>query len=136
MIRMRCPDSGAATFTLLWEGRRTTSDMSGLPYQGKFEMEGGSAADLAFHLDLAGMFLNNAVTHCQSKPCAPALAFAYGRFGGEERIVNALHVFECDARAGIGDVNRDQTVCLGGYTECAAGCHGVLSVEKQIKKDL
>ena len=73
-------------------------------------MEGGAAAQLAFDLDLAGMFLNNAVAHGQSKPGAPALAFAYGRFGGEEGIVNALHVFGGDARTGVGDVNRDQAV--------------------------
>ncbi len=74
-----------------------TSDMRGIPYHGEFEMEGGSVPNLAFYLDLAGMFLDDAVAHCQSQSGAPALALADRRLGGEERVVDALHVFERDA---------------------------------------
>ncbi len=99
-------------------------------------MEGGAATQLAFHLDLAGMLLNNAVAHGQSKARATALTLAHRRLGGEERVVNALHMFGGDARAGVGDVDRDQAVGLSGHAQGTARRHRVLRVEKQVKKDL
>ena len=64
------------------------------------------------------------------------LALADRRLGGEEGIVDALHVFERDARAGVGDVDRHMPVGLGGYAQRPAGRHGVLGVQKQVEKDL
>src|ERR1700689_3789304 len=95
MIRIRCPDS-VETLALLCGARMPASDMGGLPCHGEFEMESGSTSNLAFHLDLACMFLDDAVTHCQSKSGAPPLPLAYRRLGGEEGVVDALHVFERD----------------------------------------
>ena len=56
--------------------------------------------------------------------------------GGEERVVDALHVFERDARAGVGNVDRHMPVRLGGHPQRTAGRHRVLGVQKQIEKDL
>src|ERR1700749_1753298 len=106
MIRMRAAGSRFETWALFCGTRMPASDMGGVPCHGKFEMERGAAADLALHLDLARMLLDNAVAHCYPQSCAPALAFAHGHFGGEEGIVNALPVFQRNARPGIGYVHR------------------------------
>src|SRR5271156_1571386 len=127
MIRIRGCGSGAK-LALLWGARMPASDMGGLPYRREFEMERCSAAQLAFYLDLAGVLLDDAVGHRQSQSCAAPLALADRQLGGEEGVVNALHVFERDARAGVGDIDRHMPVRLGGHPQCPPGRHSVLGV--------
>src|ERR1700678_3643446 len=135
MIRIRCCGS-VETLALLCGARMPASDMDWLPCRREFEMERGSAAHLAFYLDLARVLLNDAVGHCQSQSCAAPLALADRQLGGEKGVVNALHVFQRDARAGVGDIDRHMPVRLGGHPQCPAGRHSILGVYKQVEKDL
>ncbi len=60
-------------------------------------MERGTVAHLALYLNLTRMLLDNAVAHRQPQSRASALPLADRRLGREEGIVDALHVFKCDA---------------------------------------
>jgi len=64
-------------------------------------MESGAAAYLAFYLNLTRMFLDNAVAHCQPQSRPSALPFAHRQLGGEEGVVDTLHMLQSDARTGV-----------------------------------
>src|ERR1700677_4202807 len=135
MIKIRCAGS-VETLALLCGARIPASDMGGLPCHREFQMERGSASHLAVYLDLAGVLLDDAVADCQSQSCAAPLALANRRLGGKERVVDALYVFERDARAGVGDIDRHMPVRLGGHPQRSTGRHRVLGIQKQVEKDL
>src|ERR1700760_3890973 len=97
MIRMRDAGSGFETWALFCGTRMPASDMGGFPCHRKFEVESGAVANLALNLDLARMFLNNAVAHCQPQSRAPALPLAHGQFRSKEGVVDTLHVFQRNA---------------------------------------
>src|ERR1700722_16519498 len=99
MIRMR---GAVSAFELtLCATRMPASDMYGFPCCREFKMESGAAAYLAFYLNLTRMFLDDAVAHCQPQSRTPALPFAHCQLGGEEGIVNTLHMLESDARSSV-----------------------------------
>ena len=100
MIRMRGAVSAFEGLSLCGT-RMPASDMNGFPCRREFEMESGAAAYLAFYLNLTRMFLDNAVAHCQPQSCPSALPFAHRQLGGEEGIVNTLHMLQSDARTGV-----------------------------------
>src|ERR1700748_3103762 len=119
MIRMRAAGS-VETLALLCGTRMPASDMRGFPCHGEFEVESSAAANLALDLDLAGVFLDNAVAHSQPQSCAPALTLAHRQLGSEEGVIDALHVFQRNARARIGNIHRYMPVGLRGYPQCTA----------------
>src|SRR5580698_4324089 len=83
-------------------GREITaaSDIDCLPGKRKIEIEPRAFARAALHSNLSRMFLDDAVTHRQTQPCAPWLAFARC-LGGEEGVVNAMDVLLRNPRAGV-----------------------------------
>ena len=64
-------------------------------------MKRGAGADGAFHMDLAGVLLNDAVRDGEAQ--AGAALVARLCLGGEEGIVDALQMLGRDAGAGVGD---------------------------------
>src|SRR5215469_14658080 len=62
MISIRCPVS-------IWAGGEmeemasVASDMRRFPQHGKFEIEGGSSAEMTFHVNLSGVLLDDAVSN-------------------------------------------------------------------------
>src|SRR5208337_1021996 len=64
----------------------STSDMNGIPQQGKLKMEGCAGADGAFDMNFAGVFLDDAVGNGKPQACAAAVAGPDHGLGGEEGI--------------------------------------------------
>src|SRR5579871_496559 len=79
----------------------STSDMYRLPQQGELKVECCAGPRSAFNLNLAGMLLDNAVRDRQAQPCPATLTGLGHVLGGEKRIVDALQMLRCDARAGV-----------------------------------
>src|SRR5277367_4015975 len=99
----------------MWfNGREMTaaSDIDSLPDQREVEIEPGAFARTALDANLPRMLLNDSVTHRQTQPRAPRLAFAR-RLGGEERVIDALDVLLCDSRPGVRNYHADP-VSIGG----------------------
>ena len=65
-------------------------------------MESSAGANGAFDLNLAGVFLDDAVGDGEAEADTAAVAGFGCGFGGEKRIVDALEVLGSDARAGVG----------------------------------
>src|SRR2546430_1821915 len=75
------------------KGATTALDMHGLPYQRELQMKRGAHSRPAIHVDLAGMFLDDAVGHRQPQSGAAILPItARSVLGGEKWIVDALDV--------------------------------------------
>src|SRR5579859_4592515 len=112
------------------------SDMNCLPAQWKIERERRARSWIAFHADFAGMLLDDAVRDRKSQPSAALLPFGRSRLCREKWIVNALNVFRCDPRAGIGDSNAYHLAVACGHFQLTAARHRVFGVEKQVQKHL
>src|SRR2546423_5632991 len=89
---------------------------------------------MALDLNLAGMFLNDAVGYGEAEAGAASLPLSRSVLRSEEGIVNALDILGCDARSGIRDRDAHAIAIRGGNTQRAAACHGVLRVQKQVQK--
>src|SRR6185369_16072342 len=120
----------------LWRGMVASSDIDSLPREREIQVEGCASPGMAFHPNLPGMLLNDSVSHGKTQAGAFALAFTRGRFGGEERVVDALDVFLRDTAAGVGDDHADPVPVGGGYTERSALRHGVARVQEQVQEYL
>src|SRR5579863_5544709 len=77
----------------------STSGMDRIPQQRKLKMKGCAGAYRALHVDFARVFLDDAIGHGEAEPRAPLVSWQGSGLGGEERIVDALHVLRRDARA-------------------------------------
>src|SRR5580692_12370838 len=86
----------------------SSSDMDCLPDQREIQGEGGAFARAALHANVARVFLDDAVGDREPKTGAAILAFGGCGLGSEKWIVDALNVFLCDTRAGIGDAHADK----------------------------
>src|SRR6478736_9298315 len=103
MMRMRAVwVSPAAAF-----GARTVlpSDMQCFPCCGEFQTEGGAVPHSAIYLDASRVLLDDAIRDREPKTGAAALAFGGRILGGEEGIVDTLHVLRRDPRTGVRDKN-------------------------------
>ena len=60
-------------------------------------MKGSAGADSALHVNLAGVFLDNAVGNRESQPRAAAIAGLRSGLGRKERIVDTLQMLRSDA---------------------------------------
>src|SRR5438874_3298951 len=118
----------------------TASDMHGLSrldlHHGKFEMERGAFAGLAFHADLSCMLLNDAVGDGESQASTPLIPGAVRSLGGEERVVDAINMFLRDAAAGIPHHDVHAIAVRSAHRQYSALRHGVFGVEEQIQKHL
>src|SRR5271157_6053844 len=77
------------------------SGIDDLPHHGEFHGERRAVARRALDVDLAGVFLNDAVGHRQPQPGTAGIAGLGLRLGGEERVVDAMNVFLRDAAARV-----------------------------------
>src|ERR1700739_4389559 len=77
----RISDSSSTT-------RMEPLDMNRFPRHREFQPEGGAFSRRRAHVQLAGVLLDDAVAHGKPQPSA-----APGRFRGEERIEEAVHIF-------------------------------------------
>ena len=70
-------------------------------------MEGGATAHLAFHLNLAGMFLDDAVTSPQDPSPVPRRWPSTGRaLGCKKWVIDTLYMCsERDARSGVREID-------------------------------
>src|SRR6202012_5716075 len=125
MIKMRGDSSGLTPLALVCGARIPASDMGRFPCHREFKVERGAVAHLALYLDLARVLLDNAVAHRQPQTRASALALIDRRLGGEEGVVDSLHVFERNAGAGVGDVHRNVSIRLGSDPQRSTRCHRV-----------
>src|SRR5579864_29274 len=107
-----------------------------LANQGKLQVERGAFPRAAFHGDFARMFLNDAVGDREPQAGAAGLAVARRILGGEEGVVNAVNVLLGDALAGVADGHIHPGPVAGAHTQGAAVGHGVLGIQKQVKKHL
>src|ERR1700737_4167266 len=73
------------------------SGMRWLSQHGELKVECGSAADPAVDLDLAGVFLNDAIRDSEAESCPATLACGRSGLCGEERVVDAAHIFRRNA---------------------------------------
>src|SRR5690348_5150181 len=112
------------------------SDIYGLPEQWELKEEGRPLFGSAFHTNLAGMLLNNAVGHREAKTGAPPLAVLWSGLGCKERIVNALDVFLRDAAASVRDLNADAVAVIRRDSQRSTAWHRVLGVQEQIQVHL
>src|SRR5450631_1044063 len=122
MMRIRCATSvrgvagAAGTASVL-------SDMRGLPQQGEFKVEGCTVPDLTFDMDLAGVFLNDAVCDSKSEARSATLTLFGCGLRGKEWIVDALHVLRRDSRSAIRDCDGHVTIHDGGHAQRASAVH-------------
>src|SRR5271155_2754122 len=107
-----------------------------LPAQREIEGEGGSLPRMAFHANLASMFLDDAVGDGKAQTGAAGLAFAGRSLGGKERIVNALNVLRGNAAPGVGHAHADALTVERGHAQRATARHGVLRVQEQVQEHL
>src|SRR5271167_2801340 len=86
-----------------------------LPHHGELHRERRSPAGCAVHVDLPGMFLNDAVGHREPQPGATTVAGLCRRLvlGGKEWIVDATDVFLGDTRAGVGNDDSHVVAVVG-----------------------
>ena len=84
-------------------------------------MKSCAGADGALDMNLAGVFLDDAVGNGEAQASAAAVAGPGRGFGGEERIVDALEVLGSDAGAGVGD-QRAYEACAHSAAWPRAGC--------------
>src|ERR1039458_5096861 len=114
----------------------STSDMNGIPQQGKLKMEGCAGADGALDMNLAGVFLDDAVGDGKPQAGAAAVAGPGHVLGGKKRIVDALQVLGSDPAARIVD-QRGHVVVLPveqrGHAQATAAGHGFLGVQQQVE---
>src|SRR5579862_4063139 len=102
-------------------------------------METCTLSRTRYGLDRAPVFLNDPVRHRKTEPGAFP-----GRFGGEERIVNAAQMFGRDAMPGIAHLNSHAAFAVvRGHLEhaprsllLAAELHGVPCIHEEIQKYL
>ncbi len=66
----------SGSFAEVLRAMTAASDIDRLPRQREIEVERGAFAGSAFHPDLPGMFLDDAVGHRQAQPGASGLPFA------------------------------------------------------------
>src|SRR3954466_7405042 len=107
----------------------STSGMDRIPRQRKLKMEGCAGADRALHVDFPRVFLDDAVGHGEAEPRAPLVPRLGSVFGGEERIVDALQVLGCNARARIADQRLDVTVDERRYAQLTSAGHGFFGIQ-------
>src|SRR6185437_8108620 len=112
------------------------SDMQCFPCCGEFKAEGGAVSNSAIYLDASRMLLDDAVCHREAKSGAAALTVGRSILGGEEGVVDALHMLRSDSRAGIRNEDADAAIHLGCHAERAAGGHGVLGIDEEVQEDL
>src|SRR5260370_6797816 len=101
------------------------SDMHCLPAHRKVQSKRRSRSGIAFDANLAGMFLDDAVSHRESQAGAAVLPLFGRGLRREEWIVNALDVFRRDARPGIGHPHTHHVAVGGRNVQLAAARHGV-----------
>src|SRR5580692_1790954 len=106
------------------------SDIDSLLGQGKIEVERRTFAGPALHSNFPGVFLNNSVGHRQPESSAAGLAFARRRLGGEERIVNPVHVLLRNAAARIRNHYADAVAIRRGDAQRSTMAHGVLGIQE------
>src|SRR5580698_795684 len=108
----------------------------GLPAQGEIQSEGGSGAGMTLHANLAGVFLDDAISDRKAQAGAAGLAFARGSLGGKKRIVNALNILGRDAGSGVGHAHADALAVERGHAQRAAARHGIFGIQEQVQEHL
>src|ERR1039458_4524727 len=102
-------------------------------------MKSSAGADGALDVNLAGVFLDDAVGDGKAQPDAAAVAGPRRGFGGEEGIVDALEMLRSDAAAGVCYLRGHGawvTVDQRCYAQVASAGHCFLGIQQQIEKDL
>src|ERR1700733_6804844 len=106
---------------------------------GELQLEGSADADFAFDMDLAGVFLHDAVADGEAEPGAFVLSFLGLGLGGEKGIVDAVEVLLLDAITGVLNADHDATCAVEGcYLErCIGGSkHCVFCVQHEVQDHL
>src|ERR1700682_93965 len=102
------------------------SDMNGFSGERQLDMEAGAGAGPAIHFYGAPMFAHDSVSNRESESGA-----FLGALGGEERVVDAGHVFRRDALAAVGHVDASKAfLAPGADGQHPAVFHGVAGVEE------
>src|ERR1035438_1592657 len=99
-------------------------------------MEGCAGADRALDMNLARVFLNDAIGDRQTKPCAAPVSGLGSGLGGEERVIDAFQVLRRNAGTGVAHLGLDVAVDQGGHAQLAATGHRFLGVQQQVEKNL
>src|SRR5260370_10418922 len=98
----------------------------------KLNVEGGAFAGRRTHINLSGMFLDDAVTHRETET-GPAAA----RFGGEERGKDAMNMFAGNAAAGVRHFDFDAAIVRSSANfEHSSSGHGITRVQAKVQEDL
>src|SRR5262249_6180800 len=132
MMRMD-PRAGAVAG---WRVRTAASDIDGLPDQGKLKVEGGAAASVAFHRDLACVLLDDPVGNGKAETRAPRLALARRGLSGEKGIVDLVDMLRRNAPARIAHAHVHATAIDRRDAQRSPARHGVLGVHEQVEKYL
>src|SRR3954469_19033699 len=90
-----------AAFDIRFSCYKTFLNAHGLADHGEFQMERGACAGRALHVDLASVFLDDAVAHGEAESGAAAFAYAACILRGKEWLVDAAQIFRLDAGATI-----------------------------------
>src|SRR5579864_550875 len=132
------PDIGvnSASLNLLRGMTAAASDIDGLPGQRKIQIKRGSFSRAAFHADLAGMFLDNAVGHREPQSGSALLTCFRSGLRGEERIVNSRDMLRGNAAAGVGYAYRHSGAIRGRHAQSSTCRHGILRIQEQVKENL
>src|ERR1700722_10826347 len=102
--------------------------MYGIPRQRKLKMECSANAQRALDVDLAGVLLDNAVAHRQTKSSPAAFPWLRGGLGRKKWVINALQILRSDPRAGVGDHGLNMPVRKRPHAKLAALRHRILGV--------
>src|SRR5229473_7031348 len=98
----------------------------------KLNVEGGAFAGRRAHINLSGMFLDDAVAHGETETGSAAAGF-----GGEERVKDAMNMFAGNAATGIRHFDFDAAIVRGSANfEHSSSGHGITRVQEKVQEDL
>src|SRR5580693_4401918 len=106
--------------------------MNCVPHGRKFNMEGSTSPGGGAHIDLAGMFFDDTITHGQTKASAAATGF-----GREKRVKNLMDVVAGNPVARVRHFDFHASVMSAGadFQDSARG-HGIARVQEEIQENL
>src|SRR5580704_8023933 len=119
--------------------RRFDSDWRAYARGRELKLEGRAHTQFAFYMDLAGVFLHDAVGDSEPKPCAFVLSSLRLGLSGKERIVDAVKVLSLDTCAGVLDAHQHPPCAVEGCNlQRCVWCskHRVLCVQHKIQNHL
>jgi len=105
----------------------------------ELQPEGRADSYFTLNLDLAGVFLHDAVADRKPEPVPLRCPSCGVGLGGKERIVDAMEMLALDAIAGVLNGDKDvfpSVFCCDpqGGVRCAV--HGIFGVQHEVQNDL